>query len=285
MKKPTISFALLTMAFFLLPTIIRARDYSANTGRFLTLDTYEGNKQSPQSLHKYTYTENDPVNRVDPSGHAAYFVERKFDAWYGYPTWPLDYGHGYLLFTATSDPGTGDPFSQPGINTFSWHPYKWDFDHNAIPGVPGRVWEDNPSDTHPSMLHHAYPITTDPGQQAALLNYVNGWIHTSKPGYDYGSPIPDPNDLKGNQIGDPSSHVPASPGGVFYSLYGQNCVWWSTAMLKGSGVNVPQNVYDTIRGYNHGAGYARYVISGARSRNTFGVLDLSGCGYLGSGLY
>jgi hypothetical protein len=49
-------------------------------------------------------------------------------------------------------------------------------------------------------------------------------------------------------------------------------------MLKGSCINVPQEVYSGIRGYNHAAGYARYVISGARSPNTFGVLDLSGLG-------
>jgi hypothetical protein len=78
MKKPTISFALLTMAFFLLPTIIRARDYSANTGRFLTLDTYEGNKQSPQSLHKYTYVADNPVNRIDPSGYMSSLDAAKY---------------------------------------------------------------------------------------------------------------------------------------------------------------------------------------------------------------
>jgi hypothetical protein len=40
-----------------------------NTGRFWTMDSYEGNNAGPLSLHKYLYTANNPVNRMDPSGH------------------------------------------------------------------------------------------------------------------------------------------------------------------------------------------------------------------------
>ncbi len=47
---------------------LRARWYNQGTGRFLTRDTYAGNTFAPQTLHKYTYTHNDPVNNIDPSG-------------------------------------------------------------------------------------------------------------------------------------------------------------------------------------------------------------------------
>lgn len=40
-----------------------------NTGRFWSIDSYEGNDQDPLSLHKYLYCQNDPINGVDPSGH------------------------------------------------------------------------------------------------------------------------------------------------------------------------------------------------------------------------
>lgn len=40
-----------------------------NTGRFWTMDTYEGNNEDPLSLHKYLYAEDDPVNESDPSGN------------------------------------------------------------------------------------------------------------------------------------------------------------------------------------------------------------------------
>ncbi len=48
---------------------LRARYYNTNTGRFLTMDTFEGDPESPLSLHRYTYAHNDPVNFSDPSGN------------------------------------------------------------------------------------------------------------------------------------------------------------------------------------------------------------------------
>jgi len=245
-----------------------------NTGRFWTMDSYEGDQEDALSLHKYLYGEDSPVDGTDPSGHAVYFVERHFEGFVKKWAFPLDYGHGYLLFTSTSDPGTGDPFEthQTILDTFSWHPYLWDFDTHAEPGVPGRLWEnDTRDDWTPGFLHDAFPVTVDPGAEASLLRFINTWKEESGCGYEYGNPIPDPNDPKGNEIGDP--HKAAPPGGVFYSLYGQNCVWWATATLKDSGINVPSSVYNAIRSYNHGIGYAQYVISGARSANTFGTLS------------
>jgi RHS repeat-associated protein len=46
----------------------RARYYNNTTGRFWSMDTYEGDRQSPGSLHKYLYSQSDPINHVDPSG-------------------------------------------------------------------------------------------------------------------------------------------------------------------------------------------------------------------------
>ncbi|MBL9169629.1 MAG: RHS repeat-associated core domain-containing protein [Verrucomicrobiales bacterium] len=55
------------------PTIgmlhLRSRDYVVSSGRFTTMDSFEGHADRPNSLHKYTYAEGDPINRVDPSGH------------------------------------------------------------------------------------------------------------------------------------------------------------------------------------------------------------------------
>lgn len=42
--------------------------YDPTPGRFNTLDPFEGNLESPQSLHKYLYTPDDPVNFSDPTG-------------------------------------------------------------------------------------------------------------------------------------------------------------------------------------------------------------------------
>jgi RHS repeat-associated protein len=46
----------------------RARYLSVSTGRFWTMDTFEGRSEDPLSLHKYLYTGANPVNRIDPKG-------------------------------------------------------------------------------------------------------------------------------------------------------------------------------------------------------------------------
>ncbi|RYD64140.1 MAG: RHS repeat-associated core domain-containing protein, partial [Verrucomicrobiaceae bacterium] len=61
---------------------LRARLMNPLTGRFWNADTYEGQGSDPQSLHKYNYTYNDPVNQRDPSGHApTSLVELSFEMW------------------------------------------------------------------------------------------------------------------------------------------------------------------------------------------------------------
>ena len=267
------------------PCSSEARWLNPNTGRFQTRDTYEGDQEEPLSLHKYLYCQGNPVNGTDPSGHAAYFVERKLSitggatAYYG-----LNTGHGYLLFTPTTDPGSGDPFvnGQRAIATFSWHPHIWDYLSEELgkPGVPGRVWEDHPDDIGPTWGYQTFLVTADSAQQQALLTCIRNWISAMKPGYDYGNPTrddvtPDPN----NQIG-VIQHIPAPANGVYYSLTGQNCVWWATIMLNQSGIRVPQSVYDYIWLYNGGIGAARPVIGGQRSAyecgrtptNPFGIV-------------
>ena len=49
----------------------RARYYDADTGRFTRRDDYEGRINEPLTLHKYIYTEDNPVNFTDPSGFFA----------------------------------------------------------------------------------------------------------------------------------------------------------------------------------------------------------------------
>jgi RHS repeat-associated protein len=54
---------------------LRARYYKPDSGRFWTLDTFEGRQDDPQSLHKYIYCSADPVNKVDPSGNDELLAE------------------------------------------------------------------------------------------------------------------------------------------------------------------------------------------------------------------
>ncbi|MGJ8660827.1 MAG: RHS repeat-associated core domain-containing protein [Bacteroidota bacterium] len=48
---------------------LRARYNNVQTGRFHSMDTYEGRNGEPMTLHKYLYAHANPVSYVDPSGN------------------------------------------------------------------------------------------------------------------------------------------------------------------------------------------------------------------------
>jgi len=48
---------------------LRARYYNSNSGKFFSADSFEGDPESPLSLHRYLYADVDPVNRIDPTGN------------------------------------------------------------------------------------------------------------------------------------------------------------------------------------------------------------------------
>ena len=57
--------------------VSRARYVNPQIGRFWTMDTYEGTREQPQSLHKYLYCDGNPENGVDPSGLTLWLCTRK----------------------------------------------------------------------------------------------------------------------------------------------------------------------------------------------------------------
>ena len=48
----------------------RARYLDVRTGRFWAMDTFEGDPESPLTLHKYLYTGDEPIGLSDPSGQS-----------------------------------------------------------------------------------------------------------------------------------------------------------------------------------------------------------------------
>ena len=50
---------------------LRARYSNAESGRFVSRDSFGGFTNDPLSIHKYLYTKNDPLNHVDPSGNVS----------------------------------------------------------------------------------------------------------------------------------------------------------------------------------------------------------------------
>src|SRR5262249_30862215 len=49
----------------------KARYFDPKLGRFLTQDSYVGQIDTPPSLHRYFYANDNPARFVDPTGHAA----------------------------------------------------------------------------------------------------------------------------------------------------------------------------------------------------------------------
>ena len=56
---------------------MNARYYNPSTARFLSQDTYTGSASDPWTQHLYAYCNNNPVNMVDPTGHAPVGPMRK----------------------------------------------------------------------------------------------------------------------------------------------------------------------------------------------------------------
>jgi len=52
-----------------------ARWYDTETGRFIQPDTYKGNIAKPRTQHTYAYVGNNPINRIDPTGHFDVIVD------------------------------------------------------------------------------------------------------------------------------------------------------------------------------------------------------------------
>nr|WP_285860118.1 MULTISPECIES: RHS repeat-associated core domain-containing protein [Paenibacillus] len=57
---------------------LRARYYDPSMGRFISEDSYEGQITNPLSLNLYTYTHNNPLKYIDPSGHKVWLIHGTF---------------------------------------------------------------------------------------------------------------------------------------------------------------------------------------------------------------
>jgi RHS repeat-associated protein len=89
----------------------RARYLDPHTGRFRTMDEYEGDGIDPRSLHKYLYADGNPVSFSDPSGHfigSNYFwgrtVHEKIGENYEETTEPNGCSDSQVIFLVQSPP-------------------------------------------------------------------------------------------------------------------------------------------------------------------------------------
>lgn len=106
---------------------LQSRYYNPETGRFLTRDTFEGFEEEPLSLNKYIYTQNNPINNIDPDGNhpvliavARYVAKAVF--------WALVQTMVYMTYKYAR-------YGQRWSFSVFVSTYKWNFLGNLLPGV------------------------------------------------------------------------------------------------------------------------------------------------------
>jgi RHS repeat-associated protein len=121
-----------------------ARFHSPRTGRFITLDPLSGRRSNPQSLNRYAYVHNDPINSIDPTGMEDMEEDDPPD---GPPCWETFVGcegegsHG----DGCCDSSTGDPNNLPDAPTPN--------DNSMFPNMPPNM----------QQIFDAPPQSADPG--------------------------------------------------------------------------------------------------------------------------
>jgi hypothetical protein len=82
---------------------MNARYYSPYINRFISADTIVPDPADPQSFNRYSYTYNNPLKYIDPSGHNVDCSPASFDCSQPLPTWWTDgtrrvFVEGYGVF-------------------------------------------------------------------------------------------------------------------------------------------------------------------------------------------
>ena len=70
---------------------LNARWYNPGAGRFMSEDTYPGNLTQPQTLNRYSYVMNNPVNYWDPTGNVAELLYPEGEGFTGIPDWVINF--------------------------------------------------------------------------------------------------------------------------------------------------------------------------------------------------
>lgn|GEM_PF-1414165 len=136
-----------------------ARLYDPDLGRFLTPDSIVPDPEDPQSLNRFSYVRNNPINSVDPTGHFDYDFENGFSTGYG-----SSYDASMVLYNSSSyNYSSSYNSSYSGSVNNAWSSY---YTPNNTVGGPSDSWSNGNLSNSPS-------ISAPPGMMQSAKDYLN----------------------------------------------------------------------------------------------------------------
>ena len=228
-----------------------------DTGRFWSMDSYDGNNNDPRTLHKYLYSADNPVMNADPSGKAAWLVTRPL----GIPGLSLLAPiavHVFLVFddNLSGTIGGGDPLP-------TWQSEVQQDNQNVGTIVPAVInkWGAYQSDPHlTTFSFHPYSVATGDGEkdQASVLATEGSCVAYNAPedrgafyqaggnawGYQRRWITSDINEqISLYRLAAQSRNVNNSgnPDPSPYSFPTYNCGSWTQTILKRAGISYPSD--------------------------------------------
>jgi hypothetical protein len=104
------------------------------------MDTYEGDQEDPQSLHKYVYVSDDPVDGIDPSGNDGDF-DSSFDSSFdGFSIGGLGAQIEKLASSVATSPAKVKIVRNDGVKLGDYGAVTWDVDYALDTASPSGGW-------------------------------------------------------------------------------------------------------------------------------------------------
>src|SRR3989339_1286243 len=177
---------------------LRARYYDPVQGRFISEDSYLGKINNPLSLNLYVYCGNNPVNRIDPSGHVYQYVLQTMESPVGQQLFTeMEYAllmvaqyagmYGQQAVTMIGNYGVvasdtivnmAQGAKEAGKNLVNWAKDKFGSSSNGDPGKDPR-WNKNSTRVTSKTLYNKNGVRLDvenpnPAQRIGQLHVQSG---------------------------------------------------------------------------------------------------------------
>ncbi len=229
---------------------LRARQVNIRRQRFLSEDTYIGNKTDTLSINRYIYARNNPLKYLDPSGYGYVYAiwllnENGAQAW----KLPIYAGHAALILA--EDNGQGEFYSYVGDNTRVNEAALGTNLDGYLTTVVDRYGEASKFDLNAFFTGDGYKDnigvinkidTIGNPNSFAVFNNETGKYSFSKDKYTYGILIPITNQ-EGVAMHNEALAIRANPS--YYNLYYHNCNQVVQQILSMGGKN-----FDSSEGFD-----------------------------------